>query len=187
MRILFLTDSPLTPARNRKKSLKRTGSDSPTTMLKTISEVPAIDINDSAINQDENCEDDPLHSEGSSSSLKSGESGIDMADGIFSLGKKRNSRTSPAGLQNGNQSPGSGSENVMTSTPRDPKTKSKLDFTGSPPPLSRENDSVTRSAEWMHCELRVILSMLSPGPFGTAALNASFRFCVHVDHTFLKG
>ena len=121
-------------------------------MLKTISEVPSVNIDDSAINQDENCEDDPLHSEGSNSSLKSGESGIDMADGVFSSGKKRNSRTSPPGLQYGNPSPGIGSENVKTSTPRDPKTKSKLDFTGSPP-SSRESDSVTRSTEWMHCEL----------------------------------
>lgn len=119
-------------------------------MLKTISEVPSTN-DDSALNQDGNCnEDDPLHSEGSSSSLRSGESGIDMADGVFSSGKKRNSRTSPVGLQNGNQSPGIGMDNVKTSTPREPKTKSKLDFTGSPPQTS---DSFTRSEEWMHCEL----------------------------------
>ena len=144
---LLSLESPLTPARNR-KSLRRTGSDSPTTLLKTISEIPTTNLDDE---QGENLEDaDPLQSEeGSSSSIRSGESGIDMADGFFSFGKKQGSKR--AGLQNGNQSPGTGTEHLMTSTPRDPKSKSKLEFCHSPSP-SKEGNSLTKSAEWMHCK-----------------------------------
>ena len=122
-------------------------------MLKTINEVPLASASDSAIKRDESSGDDPLQSEeGSSSSLRSGESEIEMTDGLFSFGKRNNRKTPQSGgLQNGNQSPGIGTENVMTSTPRDPKTKSKLEFTHSPPP-PKKNDSLTRSAEWMHCE-----------------------------------
>ena len=74
-----------------------------------------------------------------------------MTDGIFSFGKKNNRKSSPTGMQNGNQSPGMGTEHLKTSTPRDPKSKSKLDFAHSPA-LPRDSDSLTRSAEWMHCE-----------------------------------
>ena len=120
-------------------------------MLKTISEVPSTNVDDSALNPDGNSEEDPLQSEESSSSLRSGESGIDMADGLFSLGNRKNKRSSPGGVQNGNRSPGSGTENVMTSTPRDPKSKSKLEFANGPSP-SKAGGTLTRSAEWMHCE-----------------------------------
>ena len=85
--LFFFTESPLTPARNR-KSLRRTGSDSPTTMLKTINEIPTIDIGGSPLDEQfEHLEEpDPLKSEeGSSSSLRSGESGIDVTDGFFSF------------------------------------------------------------------------------------------------------
>lgn len=146
------TESPVvTPARNR-KSLRRTGSDSPTTLLKTISEIPVTNSDDPVVKTDEKSEEDPLHSEeGSSSSLRSGESGIDMTDGLFSWRKKDGGIKSPGGgggVQNGNRSPGIGMENVMTSTPRDPKMKSKLEFTS-----SKENEPpLTKSAEWSHCE-----------------------------------
>lgn len=148
-------ESTSTPSRTR-KSLRRTGSDSPTTMLKTISEVPTANLDDSATEQHDCSEEDPLHSEGavSSTSTRSEESGIDVTDGFLKLGGKKQSKkvTSPAAeLQNGNQSPGIGMEHAMTSTPRDPKIKSKLELSNSPSPL-RDSDSLTRSAEWMHCE-----------------------------------
>lgn len=173
--LFFFTESPLTPARNR-KSLRRTGSDSPTTMLKTINEIPTIDIGGSPLDEQfEHLEEpDPLKSEeGSSSSLRSGESGIDVTDGFFSFGKKQHSNSSSSsssgrgGLQNGNRSPGMGMEQQMTSTPRDPKSKSKLGFSSQSPSPSKDSDSLTRSAEWMHCELISLASFLasSPGPF----------------------
>ena len=152
----------MTPAKNR-KSLRRTGSDSPTTMLKTIDEIPTSDVGGSPLDEEfEHLEEaDALKSEdGSSSSLRSGESGIDMADGFFSFGKKqqgsssRNNSSSSSGrggMQNGNRSPGMETEHQKTSTPRDPKSKSKLDFNQSPSP-SKDGDSLTRSAEWMHCK-----------------------------------
>ena len=151
--LLFFTESPLTPARNR-KSLRRTGSDSPTTMLKTISEVPVADVGGSPLDEQfEHLEEaDALKSEdGSSSSLRSGESGIDMTDGFFSFGKKKYGSSRRRGLQNGNQSPGMGTEHLITSTPKDPKSTSKLDFNQSPSP-SKDGDALTKSAEWMHCK-----------------------------------
>ena len=152
----------MTPARNR-KSLKRTGSDSPTTMLKTIDEIPTSDVGGSPLDEQFELleEADALKSEdGSSSSLRSGESGIDMADGFFSFGKKQHggsnssgsSNSRRGGLQNGNRSPGMGTEHQKTSTPRDSKSQSKLDFNQSPPPSKDGRDSLTRSAEWMHCK-----------------------------------
>ena len=121
-------------------------------MLKTINEIPTVNVSEVApVNKDETSEEDPLQSEeGSSSSLRSGESGIDMTDGIFSFGKKNNRKSSSGGtgMENGSQSPAAGMENVKTSTPRDPKSKSKLDFVQSP----REREALTRSAEWSHCE-----------------------------------
>lgn len=159
--LLFLPESPLTPARNR-KNLRRTGSDSPTTMLKTIDEIPTSDIGGSPLDdQFELLEEaDALKSEdGSGSSLRSGESGIDMADGFFSFGKKQQGSSNSSsnnsrrgGLQNGNQSPGMGTEPQKTSTPRDSKSQSKLDFNQSPSPLNGGRGSLTRSAEWMHCK-----------------------------------
>ena len=158
----FFTESPLTPARNR-KSLRRTGSDSPTTMLKTINEIPTSDVgtNSPLDEQFEHLEEaDALKSEdGSSSSLRSGESGIDMTDGFFSFGKKQHGSNTTSsssgnkrgGMQNGNWSPGMGMEQQKTSTPRDPKSKSKLDFNQSPSP-PKHGDTLTRSAEWMHCK-----------------------------------
>lgn len=120
-------------------------------MLKTISEVPTIDVGGPPLDEQFECleEADALKSEDGSS--RSGESGIDMADGFFSFGKKQKSSSGRGGLQNGNQSPGMGTEHLMTSTPRDPKSKSKPYFNQSPSP-SKDGDALTKSAEWMHCK-----------------------------------
>ena len=123
-------------------------------MLKTISEVPTMDVVGSPLDEQfEHLEEaDALKSEDrSSSSLRSGESGIDMVDGFFSFGKKQHGSSRRGGLQNGNRSPGMGTEHLMTSTPRDPKSKSKPYFNQSPSP-SKDGDALTKSAEWMHCK-----------------------------------
>ena len=146
-------------------------------MLKTINEIPTVDVGGSPLDEQfehlDMEDSDPLKSEeGSSSSMRSGESGIDMADGFFSFGKKQHTNSSSSskrsGLQNGNRSPGMGMEQQITSTPRDPTSISKLDFS-SQSPSSKNVDSLTRSAEWMHCKFR---PQLIPRPI------PSFQCCM---------